>query len=155
MARSRRRQITVLVVMSIASIVAMTVGCVSSGGSSSGGATSLTGTDWRLTELNGAPALPGHGPREPRIRLTADSARLTGNTGCNTMGGGFESSGDRLRFSKVFTTRMACVDTAPSRQESDFVKMIDSVDRYKIDGEVLTLYAGDRAVARFTAAQPK
>lgn len=146
----RARAWRVLVVMACVALCNVSLACARSP-QTSGGPT-LTDTDWMLTELNGAPAVPGLTARSARIRLVADGGRMTGATGCNTMGGEFEHRGDSLRFSRVFTTKMACVDPAPARQEADFVRAIEVVDRYAINGRVLTLFAAGRAVARFTAA---
>jgi heat shock protein HslJ len=115
----------------------------------------LTGVDWQLAEIDGAPAVtsPGGGGREASFRLDADSARVTGFTTCNRFFGRYEAPGGaRLRFSSIGSTKMACVEPARSQQEQRFMEVLQTADRYEIAGNTLTLYAGDRVRARFVAA---
>jgi heat shock protein HslJ len=116
----------------------------------------LTGVEWRLAEIDGAPAVtsPGGGGRDAYLQLDADSARVAGFTTCNRFFGGYETPGSgRLRFSQLGSTKMACVEPARSQQELKFMDVLQSVDRYEIAGDTLTLYAADRARARFVAAR--
>ena len=63
--------------------------------------------------------------------------------------------GDRLRFGPIVTTLMACADTALAAQEREFLGMLELVDRSVVAGDEVTLYDGDRVVARFTAGRPQ
>lgn len=111
----------------------------------------LVGPRWRLVELDGQPSIGGGGAREPHLMFSrGDSAnRVGGATGCNTMGGTYEADGSRVRFSQLFSTKMACVEEGRMRQETSFLNALESADRYVIRGDTLTLSAGDRVVARF------
>lgn len=111
----------------------------------------VTNTYWRLAELGGQPALPGAEQREPHIRLLADSAQVTGSTGCNTLRGPFELDGDSIRFGAIATTRMACVDPGLSGQEQEFLRALEEATRVSVERDTLTLHDGDRSVARFAA----
>jgi len=44
---------------------------------------------------------------------------------------------------------MACVDEALTRQEDDFLAMLNAVNRYDIEGDTLLLLRGEAVVARF------
>jgi len=44
---------------------------------------------------------------------------------------------------------MACLDEALTRQEDDFLAMLNSVNRYDIEGDTLLLMRGEDIVARF------
>ncbi len=115
----------------------------------------LAGVEWRLTEIDGALAITssGGGGRDASFRLDADSARVTGFTTCNRFFGRYDAPGGaRLRFSDIGSTKMACVESARSRQEQQFMDVLQSANRYEITGNTLTLYAGDRVRARFVAA---
>jgi heat shock protein HslJ len=116
----------------------------------------LTGIEWRLVEIDGSPAAtsPGGGGRDAYLQLDADSARVTGFTTCNRFFGHYDTpGGGRLRFSDLGSTKMACVEPARSQQEQRFMNVLQSADRYAIAGDTLTLFAGDRARARFVAAR--
>lgn len=113
-------------------------------------ASALQGPRWRLVELEGQPSIPGGGSREAHLIFSRDSVdRVGGATGCNTMGGHYTAEGDRIRFSDLFSTKMACVEEDRMRQETRFVDALGRVDRYAISGDTLTLSEGGSIVARF------
>jgi heat shock protein HslJ len=110
----------------------------------------LQGPRWRLVELEGQPALSGGGAREPHLIFSRDSVdRVGGATGCNSMGGRYTAEGDRIRFSDLFSTKMACIEEERMRQETRFVGALGRVDRYAISGDTLTLSEGGTVVAKF------
>jgi len=110
----------------------------------------LQGPRWRLVELEGQPALSGGGAREPHLIFSRDSVdRVGGATGCNSMGGRYTAEGDRIRFSDLFSTKMACIEEERMRQETRFVGALGRVDRYAVSGDTLTLSEGGTVVARF------
>jgi len=121
----------------------------SAAGSVSAGS-ALVGARWRLVELEGQPSLAGGGAREPHLIFARDSVdRVGGATGCNSMGGRYEADGERIRFSDLFSTKMACVEEERMRQETRFVGALERADRYSIAGDTLTLSEGGTAVAKF------
>jgi heat shock protein HslJ len=111
----------------------------------------LVGPRWRLVELEGQPSIAGGGTREPHLIFSqSDSVdRVGGATGCNTMGGTYETDGGRIRFSQLFSTKMACVEEDRMRQETRFLAALESADRYAISGDTLALSAGNAVVAKF------
>jgi heat shock protein HslJ len=115
------------------------------------GASSLVGPRWRLVELDGQPSIAGGGAREPHLIFSrSDSVdRVGGATGCNSMGGTYEADSSRIRFSQLFSTKMACVEQDRMRQEARFVNALETADRYEISGDTLTLRAGETVVAKF------
>jgi heat shock protein HslJ len=116
------------------------------------GTESLIGPSWRLVELEGQPSIPGSGAREPHLRFTAES-RVSGATGCNTLGGGYRTTGEQLGFGDLFSTKMACVEESRMAQETRFMRVLGRVDRFAVRDDTLTLFAGDSAVARFVRGQ--
>ena len=111
----------------------------------------LTERYWRLVELNGRPAAAPAQGREPHLRLRTEGRQAAGSTGCNSFSGQYERRGDTLRFGRMATTLMACVDPAPGAQEQEFLRMLEAVDRGVAVGNDLTLYADQVPVARFEA----
>jgi len=111
----------------------------------------LTGKYWKLIELEGAAAVAAADAREPHLRLIAENSRAAGSTGCNRFSGTFERGGDTIRFGPLAMTRMACVDPAMNRQEQDFVRVLEAVNRFAVRNDSLTLFTGDRPAARFVA----
>jgi heat shock protein HslJ len=116
------------------------------------GTESLVGPYWRLVELEGQPSIPGGGAREPHLRFAPEN-RVNGATGCNTLGGRFERADDGVRFGDLFSTRMACVEEDRMAQETRFMRALEAADRYAITGDTLTLFTGERAVAKFVRGE--
>jgi heat shock protein HslJ/uncharacterized membrane protein len=108
----------------------------------------LAGVYWRLAELGGEPAT--YPERYPHIRFVAEDRRVGGFTTCNRFFGRYEISGrDRIRFTELGSTKVACVDPALARQEQRFMAALQSGNRFAIAGDTLTLFANGRPAARF------
>jgi heat shock protein HslJ len=135
--------------------VALVAGCARVGAGagevSSGGAAPLEGTTWSLAELGGQPARPAGDNGTPSLRLDAAQMRASGNTGCNSYGGGYEPSGQSLRFGALAATRRACVDEALNRQEAAFLRALADTRTWRIANGRLVLSGDAGEVARFTA----
>lgn len=113
--------------------------------------TALVGPRWRLVELEGQPSLAVDGSREPHLVFSRTEGidRVGGSTGCNSMGGRYELDGDRIAFSELISTKMACIEDDRMRQETRFVGALERADRYAISGDTLSLSAGDQVIAKF------
>lgn len=109
----------------------------------------LLNTYWRLRELGGRAVVTPEGMREARLVLAAESSGVRGHAGCNGFFGSFETTGDLLSFSALGATMMACPDGMDAEQA--FLLALERTTRYSIDGQVLTLYAGDEPLARLEA----
>ena len=98
----------------------------------------LQNTYWRLRSLNGQPVLLAEQQREPHFVLSGKEGRMHGFAGCNRMMGGYESSGDKLKFKGVATTMMAC----PTGMETEaaFGKALQQTVRFRIEGADLQLF---------------
>jgi heat shock protein HslJ len=112
----------------------------------------LLNTRWRLYWLGEKRAVQYPGQREPHIRLHPDN-RVTGSDACNLISGTFEAENNRMLFSPVASTRMACPQGMG--QERDFRGALAKTVRYRIVDEYLELQDGDGAcLARFVAELP-
>lgn len=98
----------------------------------------LTDTAWALTELDGEQALP---EVSPILRFDSGD-RLTGSTGCNTLGGTWKSSGDQLSITEIVTTLIGCPGPI-GEQEQAFNAALSDIWTYAIAAEVLTLFDRD------------
>jgi heat shock protein HslJ len=113
----------------------------------------LQETEWRLIEVEGETAIRTEGERQPHLRFLREESRLTGFTGCNTLSGQYELSGDSLRIpGPLATTRMACLRPDLNEQEQKLTGLLGSVRRYTISGRTLTLHSDKAVLARFEAA---
>ena len=112
-------------------------------------------THWKLTELMGKPVvLSENNKKEIYIVLNKDGNSVHGFSGCNTIMGKYElKEGNRIIFSAMASTMMACPDMA---LESEFNKMLGTVDNYSINNNMMTLNKAKMApMARFEAVVMK
>lgn len=112
----------------------------------------LEGTTWKLAKMDVIPAK--NIDAEPdffTLEFNAADTMVSGRTNCNRFFGKYELKGQQLEFENLGMTRMAC----PEMQYEDaFVKMLDEVDRYEIDGSKLKFYDDKKVLAEFRPAQP-
>jgi copper homeostasis protein (lipoprotein) len=97
----------------------------------------LRGTYWKLVRLGDSPVTAPAKQREAHLILANDTLRVAGSGGCNHLTGSFELDGDRLRFSRMGATMMACPDGMA--QEKRFLDVLGLVRRYRIRGSHLEL----------------
>jgi putative lipoprotein len=108
---------------------------VQAGGRPRSSDASLRGSYWKLTRLGEAPVHVSERQREPNIVLAEGKEEVSGSGGCNRFHGGFTLDGDQLRFSRMASTMMACLDGM--EQEGRFLKELVKVARYRITGDQL------------------
>lgn len=106
----------------------------------------LAGKQWSLVEINGK----RHANSAAFIEFERDARRFSGNAGCNRMFGGVTIGRSTMRFSGIGTTRMYCDELMSS--ETDLINALKKVTRYQFRRNKLTMFAGRRAVLRFTGA---
>ncbi|WP_341220330.1 META domain-containing protein [Polaribacter atrinae] len=110
----------------------------------------ITEKYWKLKTLYGKEIkMEDNQKREIFITLKTKEIRFTGFAGCNTINGEYIlEEGNRIKFTKVISTRMFCNNT----DESKFLKAINSTDNYTIKNNILSLNLGKRApIAVFEA----
>ena len=99
----------------------------------------LFGTKWILTELRGNSfSEASDSSNAPHFILDFDDQRITGNGGCNGFFGSFNiGEGNRISFSDITSTLMACGDMETERSFFDVMEMTDS---YHLKGDTLQLF---------------
>lgn len=95
---------------------------------------------WKLSEINGEPVKqPEFSLQTAYLFFEMDDMRVSGNTGCNSLGGDYKLEGtNSLKLVNMITTKKACVDIP---WETDYLKALRSVDHYKLDEKRLMLYS--------------
>lgn len=101
---------------------------------------------WILAELNGKAV--SESAREPFVVFEKAENRINGNTSCNNFFGKFELiKGDKIKFSQVGMTRMACIG---NNIENQFIQTIEQTASYKTDSNSLFfLNETGKTLARF------
>ena len=78
------------------------------------------------------------------------NSRVNGNSGCNTIAGSYELlEQNRIRFSQMISTKMACMDM---EIESEFLNVLNIADSYFIKGDTIQFFRARMApLAKFKA----
>jgi heat shock protein HslJ len=104
----------------------------------------LTGTDWRLVSL-GAPGAETDVIAGTTVTLRfAEDGRASGSTGCNSYNGTYQVRGDDIAFSRLVSTRRACLDQKANQQEQRFLSALEAANRFRLTSNRLTILS-DRA----------
>lgn len=99
----------------------------------------LTGTEWRLVSF---------GPAGSEASLVAgttvtlkfgEDGRAGGSTGCNSYGGTYQIRGDNISFSRLISTKRACLDQNANQQESRFLSALEAANRFRLSSNRLTI----------------
>ncbi|MFD2247180.1 META domain-containing protein [Pontibacter ruber] len=107
--------------------------------------TALVETYWILYSISEEKIAPDEGT-PCFLRFEAKDRDVKGFAGCNRFSGKYNLTGDRLKIYELSVTRMSC----PHMElENYLLKTLEEVTTYRIAGEILTLYKGDKAVATF------
>ncbi|WP_289023984.1 META domain-containing protein [uncultured Salegentibacter sp.] len=114
----------------------------------------ITKEKWILTELEGQ-EITGNKDNHIYFTLNANENRIQGFSGCNTFMGEYNlNENNRIRFSKLASTRMACFDTPVA--ESEVLKVFELADNYTIKDNLLMLNIGRRSpLAVFKKSTPE
>lgn len=105
----------------------------------------ITSTFWKLDLLEGEKVMHPEDPRHIGFILNNDEYRISGWAGCNNFFGTFKISDDKISFSQMGSTRMACLTT--TFDENKFLRIFENVDRYQIKNDRLELLKGSTVLA--------
>ena len=95
----------------------------------------LNSGNWRLTEVNGQPVDSVNG-EIPYISFD-ESGNISGTAGCNRFRSTFKlEKGNRIKFSPVLATKMACADMSV---ENRLFPILDVADNYNLNEYELIL----------------
>lgn len=134
-------------------LLLLCIGLLGVGGcNSSKSMAKLTDIKWVLETLDGKKVKLTDSNSEIFIQFNEVEKRVNGRAACNRFFGNYEMDGNKLKFSPMGATRMACPDL---QLENQFFQVLDGVDAYTIKDNVLTLLTKNKAVATFVKAEEK
>ena len=111
-------------------------------------------TSKQAAPLEGTWKLTAYGPKETPTPAVADEeatltfdgkGNVTGNGGCNSLGGTYKVEGDKITFSDVSSTLMACDDVRMA-QEGAVSQVLSGTVEYTIKDNTLTLANNDNVL---------
>jgi heat shock protein HslJ len=119
----------------------------------------LTGIDWRLISLGPAGSETGVVAGTTVTLRFGEDERASGSTGCNNYGGTYQVRGDNISFSRLVSTRRACLDQNANEQEQRFLSTLGAANRFRLSSSRLTILSDrSRSVLNFvndSAAEPE
>lgn len=110
----------------------------------------LVGTKWTLDSIlvDGALTPPVDGTT---ITLEFADEGVIGSGGCNNYFGGYTVDGDAISFTQMGSTQMFCMEPeGVADQETAYLQMIGTADRYRLDSGQLVLLSDDEEILTFT-----
>jgi hypothetical protein len=110
----------------------------------------ITGIDWRLISLGPAGSETNVVAGTTVTLKFAEDDRASGSTGCNSYGGTYQVRGDNISFSRLVSTRRACLDQNANEQEQRFLSTLGAANRFRLTRGRLTILSDrGRSVLNF------
>lgn len=110
----------------------------------------LTGFDWQLVSLGPVGAETGLVAGTTVTMKLGEDERVSGSTGCNSYGGTYQVRGDNISFSRIVSTRRACLDQNANEQEHRFLSVLETANRFRLSSNRLTILSDrGRSVLNF------
>ena len=101
----------------------------------------ITEKHWKLKSLGGKQIKNNGENRDAYFTLSAQENRVNGFSGCNSFFGSYTlEEGNKIRFSNLGSTRMACPEG--DFPEQDFLAVFNKADNYTIANGELSLNVG-------------
>jgi heat shock protein HslJ len=90
-------------------------------------------------------------PQGAFIAFDKVKGSVGGNTGCNVFGGSYKADGDlNLTITDVISTMRACIEDDRMDTERKLLDGLRKADRYDIEDDTLSLFAGKTLLLTFT-----
>jgi heat shock protein HslJ len=109
----------------------------------------LSPSTWTLTRLivdgREQPLVPGRAPTLHFDPFDGQYYGIHGTGGCNGYGGTYTLAGNTLHINSISYTQMGCGEQV-DLVESAYFQALLRVERYQVDGKVLTLTSADGSV---------
>lgn len=99
--------------------------------------TNLTGTTWRLIEVNGQQVTPNEKIQQPYFILDPKEKKWKGVGICNSIYGTYLVKGEVFLIKRLISSRMACPEGMDV--ETSFIRALESTETYQINGDLLQL----------------
>jgi len=107
---------------------------------------------WKLAKINGQNVVKPAGANDVTLAVVAGVNTFGGNSTCNQYFGSVAVSNDKITFSDLGSTKMACDDM---NLEINYFQAIKKVDRFAVNNGVLYLYSGSQVVLEYQATSIK
>jgi heat shock protein HslJ len=101
---------------------------------------------WVLIELKEVPVqISGDLERNAHINFLPSTKNYKGFGGCNKINGSYSISKSKIKFSAITAKLAPCPDVP---FETTFLSSLNSVDKYAINGDIMTLFDGKKTMMK-------
>jgi heat shock protein HslJ len=108
---------------------------------------------WVLTEMKGVPVQQSGTRRDAYLEFAWADKRFSGNGGCNSINGKYTLENKKnIHFTEVISTKMSCPDIS---FENTFLSILNSVDRFDMEGNIMQLKDGKKTVLAFEGREQR
>jgi len=105
----------------------------------------LGGNPWELYAIGKTFPIAGR-----PITITFEDGQVSGSAGCNSYGGSYQVNGDKIAFSEVFSTMMACPEPeGVMEQEMMFLQFLGDAQRFEMADGQLQVFRSDGEALTF------
>lgn len=112
----------------------------------------LYGNVWKLDKLNGSVVTKPVAGSDVTFGIVAGLNNIAGSGSCNQYFGSAKISGNKISFSDIGSTKMACDDM---NLEIAYFQKLKEVDSFGVSTGRLIFYSGGKAILEFTVLQKK
>ncbi len=117
----------------------------------------MLGVEWSLVSLQSAPGTVQDTTGKGLTIKFDPSGLASGSAGCNTFRGGYKvGEGQALTSDPLATTLMACAEQEVMDRETAYLKALEGVSSYKLDGAsgLQLLFDNGQGILGYTKGQP-
>ena len=108
----------------------------------------LAGTTWDLFAYRKSSLI-----EDTSFTLTFNKAQVSGNAGCNQFFGAYQRDQEKIWFSDLGMTEMACMEPdGLMEQEQYLLEFLENIQRFERDTDKLFLIRGDGEALSFNAS---
>lgn len=101
---------------------------------------------WILTELKEVPVqISGNDAKDAHLLFLPSSREYRGFGGCNRIAGNYTLKSYKINFTAAQAKFAGCLDVP---FESTFLSLLDEVDRYALNGDIMTLRKGNKVLIK-------
>ena len=105
------------------------------------GEAALADTTWKLFAIDKRDPVDAHN----EMTLTFSEGQVHGNSGCNSFGGSYSVNGDKIQFSQLASTMMACMQPEGiMEQEQVILQYLNQAETYRFEDGQLVIAVSDQ-----------
>jgi heat shock protein HslJ len=103
----------------------------------------LASTQWRLSSFGSSGSLTSVVKGTTITLKFGADGRASGSAGCNSYAADYRVQGENVSFSRILSTKKACLDQAANQQEVRYLAALEAAGKFQLGDDRLTIHYGD------------